>query len=83
MIVKRDFYLQMLIDRMHNGAIKVITGLRRSGKSTLLFNIFYDYLLSIGTNPNNIIKIDNTKRWGVVWGKIITFLEKIKRMIII
>lgn len=58
MIVKRDFYLQMLIDRMHNGAIKVITGLRRSGKSTLLFNIFYDYLLSIGTNPNNIIKID-------------------------
>lgn len=58
MIVKRDIYLQMLIDRMHNGAIKVITGLRRSGKSTLLFNIFYDYLLSIGTNPNNIIKID-------------------------
>lgn len=58
MIIKRDVYLQMLIDRMHNGAIKVITGLRRSGKSTLLFNIFYDYLLSIGTNPNNIIKID-------------------------
>lgn len=58
MIVKRDVYLQMLIDRMNNGAIKVITGLRRSGKSTLLFNIFYDYLLSIGTNPNNIIKIE-------------------------
>lgn len=58
MIVKREVYLQMLIDRMNNGAIKVITGLRRSGKSTLLFNIFYDYLLSIGTNPNNIIKID-------------------------
>ena len=58
MIVKREVYLQMLIDRMNNGAIKVITGLRRSGKSILLFNIFYDYLLSIGTNPNNIIKID-------------------------
>lgn len=58
MIVKREVYLQMLIDRMNNGAIKVITGLRRSGKSTLLFNIFYDYLISIGTNPNNIIKID-------------------------
>ncbi len=57
MIIKRDIYLQMLIDRMDNGAIKVITGLRRSGKSTLLFNIFYNYLLSIGTNPNNIIKI--------------------------
>lgn len=58
MIVKREVYLQMLIDRMNNGAIKVITGLRRSGKSILLFNIFYDYLLSIDTNPNNIIKID-------------------------
>lgn len=58
MIVKRKVYLQMLIDRMNNGAIKVITGLRRSGKSILLFNIFHDYLLSIGTNPNNIIKID-------------------------
>ena len=58
MIVKREVYLQMLIDRMNNGAIKVITGLRRSGKSILLFNIFYDYLLSIGTNPNNVIKID-------------------------
>lgn len=58
MIVKREVYLQMLIDRMNNGAIKVITGLRRSGKSTLLFNIFYDHLISIGINPNNIIKID-------------------------
>ncbi len=57
MMVKRDMYLQMLIDRMNNGAIKIITGLRRSGKSTLLFKIFYDYLLSIGNNPNNIIKI--------------------------
>lgn len=58
MIIKREVYLQMLIDRMNNGAIKVITGLRRSGKSTLLFKIFYDYLLSIGTDSNNIIKID-------------------------
>lgn len=58
MIVKRERYLQMLIDRMNNGAIKVITGLNGSGKSILLFNIFYDYLLSIDTNPNNIIKID-------------------------
>ena len=58
MVVKREVYLQMLIDRMNNGAIKVITGLRRSGKSTLLFNIFYDHLISIGINPNNIIKID-------------------------
>ena len=58
MLVKRNVYLQMLIDRINNGAIKVITGLRRSGKSTLLFKIFYDYLLSINIKPNNIIKID-------------------------
>jgi len=58
MIVNREIYLQMLIDRMNNGAIKVITGLRRSGKSTLLFNIFYNYLIETGIKSNNIIKID-------------------------
>lgn len=58
MIVKRDIYLQRLIDRMHNGAIKVITSLRRSDKSTLLFKIFYDYLLSLGVEEKNIITID-------------------------
>lgn len=58
MIIKRDLYLQMLIDRIDNGAIKVITGIRRCGKSILLFNIFYEYLISTGINPNNVIKID-------------------------
>ena len=58
MLVKRNVYLQMLIDRINNGVIKVITGLRRSGKSTLLFRIFHNYLLSIGASHNNIIEID-------------------------
>lgn len=58
MLVNRNIYLKKLIDRMNNGAIKVITGLRRSGKSTLLFDIFYKYLLSIGVKNDNIIKID-------------------------
>ena len=57
-MIDRDIYLEKLKDRMDDGAIKVITGLRRSGKSTLLFKIFYDYLLSIGVDDKNIIKID-------------------------
>ena len=48
----------MLIDRIDNGAIKVITGIRQCGKSILLFKIFYEYLISIGVNSNNVIKID-------------------------
>lgn len=56
-MIKRDKYLNELIDRMHNGMIKVITGIRRCGKSYLLFNIFYDYLIKSGINKNHIIKI--------------------------
>ena len=40
MIIKRDFYLNQLIERMHNGMIKVITGLRRSGKTYLMNKLF-------------------------------------------
>lgn len=57
MEIKRDRYLKKLIDKRHNGMIKVITGIRRCGKSYLLFNLFYDYLLSSGVNKNNIICI--------------------------
>jgi len=58
MTIKRDFYLEMLKNRMHNGMIKIITGMRRSGKSFLLFNIFYNYLLSIGVKEKNIIALN-------------------------
>lgn len=57
MVIKRDFYLNKLINSMHNGMIKVITGIRRSGKSFLLFDLFYGYLLSVGIKENHIIKI--------------------------
>ena len=58
MEIKRDIYLQKLINRMHNGMIKVITGIRRSGKSYLLFTIFRNYLKSQGVADNNIIAIE-------------------------
>lgn len=58
MEIKRDQYLNALKNRMHNGMIKVITGIRRAGKSYILFNIFQDYLLSIGINPSQIITIE-------------------------
>lgn len=53
----RNHYLQKLIDRKDNGLIKVVTGIRRCGKSYLLFNIFYDYLISTEVKPEQIITI--------------------------
>lgn len=55
-MIKRDLYLQRLIDRMNNGSIKVITGIRRCGKSVLLFDIFGEYLLQQGIDEGHIIK---------------------------
>lgn len=56
--IKRDLYLNKLIERKENDMIKVITGIRRCGKSYLLFNIYYNYLLSIGIDKSRIIKIE-------------------------
>ena len=57
MEIKRDRYLNLLISKKHNGLIKVITGMRRCGKSYLLFTLFKDYLLSEGIEENHIIEI--------------------------
>ena len=54
-VIKRDDYLRRLIDKKENGLIKVITGIRRCGKSFLLFNLFYDYLINSGVNEEQII----------------------------
>ena len=56
MIIKRDFYLNQLINSKHNGMIKVITGIRRSGKSYLLFELFNDHLLNNAIDSEHIIK---------------------------
>ena len=56
MEISRDFYLDKLIKRKHNGLIKVITGIRRCGKSYLLNNLFYHHLLNNGVNADHIIR---------------------------
>ena len=62
MEIKRDNYLKKLIDRMHNGMIKVITGIRRSGKSYLVFRIFRNYLMETGVDEPHIIAIELDQR---------------------
>lgn len=57
MIIKRDMYLNKLISKKQNGLIKVVTGIRRCGKSYLLFNLFKDYLLAEGTDEQHIMEI--------------------------
>lgn len=57
MEIKRDLYLDKLIRHKHNGLIKVVTGIRRCGKSYLLFELFYKHLLSSGVKDDHIIKI--------------------------
>lgn len=58
MEIKRDIYLNRLIAKMNNGMIKVITGIRRCGKSYLLDPIFKNYLISEGVPADHIIKIE-------------------------
>ena len=56
MVIKRDLYLKELISRKHNGMVKIITGIRRCGKSYLLNSIFYNHLLDQGIPKNRIIR---------------------------
>lgn len=62
-MIRRDIYLNRLKSRMNNGSIKVITGIRRCGKSVLLFNLFYEYLKESGISDDHILqyKLDNIK----------------------
>ncbi len=55
--IKRDLYLNRLIERRENGLIKVVTGIRRCGKSYLLFRLYYQYLLDSGIEASRIIRI--------------------------
>lgn len=55
--INRETYLNKIINRMHNGEVKIITGSRRSGKSWILKKVFYSYLISQGVKEQNIISI--------------------------
>ena len=62
MRIERKIYLDKVIESRHNGMIKIITGVRRSGKSFLLFDLFADWLEAVGVSSDHIIKIDLENR---------------------
>ena len=82
MEIKRDKYLNDLINRMNNGMIKVVTGIRRSGKSYLLFNIFKKYLLEQGVQESHIITIELDKRSNKKYRDPDIILDYIESLII-
>lgn len=81
MNIIREKYLNELINRMNNGMIKVITGIRRVGKSYLLFNLFYDYLISQGVLDSHIIRIELDQRKNRMYRNPDIILEHIESLI--
>ena len=82
MDIKRDKYLNDLINRMHNGMIKVITGIRRCGKSYLIFDIFKKYLVEQGVNEKHIISIELDKRKDKKYRDPDTILDYIESCVV-
>lgn len=80
-MVKRDFYLNRMIHNMWNGEVKVITGIRRCGKSVLLFDLFYEYLLSRGVQEDHIIKIELDQRRYYKFRNPITLCEYVEALV--
>ena len=80
-MIKRDFYLNRMIHHMWNGEVKVITGIRRCGKSVLLFELFYEYLLSQGVQENHIIKIELDQRRYYKFRNPITLCEYVEVLV--
>lgn len=62
MVIKREKYVRQLAEARGNGMVKIVTGIRRSGKSFLLFNLFHQYLTSQGVPENHIIEISLDNR---------------------
>jgi len=79
MIIKRVQYISELLSKRWNGKVKIITGIRRCGKSFLLFNLYKDYLLNSGDFFRKIVIVDgNAKPWmdedGIMYMGVIPFL---------
>ena len=80
-MIKRDSYLHRMIHNMWNGEVKVITGIRRCGKSVLLFDLFYEYLLSQGVQEEYIIKIELDQRRFYKFRNPITLCEYVEALV--
>lgn len=81
MEIKRDFYLSKLINRIGNGQVKVITGVRRCGKSFLLNTLFYDYLLEKGVPEDHIVRFafDSAEDLELIGEEIIRLQKEDKK----
>lgn len=77
-MVKRNSYMNRLIHSMWNGEIKVITGIRRCGKSVLLFDLFFEYLLSQNVSEDHILKIELDQRRYYKFRNPITLCEYVE-----
>ena len=81
MKIARDKYVKALINRMHNGMVKVVTGVRRSGKSYLIFQLFKEYLLEQRIPPDHIIEIELDQRKNRKYRDPDAILEHIEALI--
>lgn len=80
-MIQRDSYLNRMIHNMWNGEVKVITGIRRCGKSVLLFDLFYEYLLSMETPEDHIIRIELDQRRYYKFRNPITLCEYVESIV--
>ncbi|MBR0373161.1 MAG: ATP-binding protein [Mogibacterium sp.] len=80
-MIQRDRYLNRLIHNMWNGEIKVITGIRRCGKSVLLFDLFYEYLLANGVSDDYIIRLELDQRKHYKFRDPIVLCEYVERIV--
>ena len=80
-MIKRDFYMNRLIRSVWNGEVKVITGIRRCGKSVLLFNLFFEHLLSQGVPKDHILKIELDQRRYYKFRDPITLCEYVENIV--
>ena len=80
-MIQRDFYTEKIIRAMWNGDVKVITGIRRCGKSVLLFDLFYNYLLGQGVMEEQIIRIALDQRRYYKYRSPITLCEYVEKLV--
>lgn len=80
-MINRDYYLDRIVHKMWNGEIKVITGIRRCGKSVLLLDLFYQYLLEHDVSEEQIIKIELDQRRYYKYRNPIVLCEYVETLV--